>query len=140
MSDHKDIGFLRELGRKAIHLGALGMPIGLWFVPRGIARPVLLVCFLTAAAIDFSRWGQGTVASALRRVFGRVLRPHETSRFSGGTYILASGVLCASLFSRPVAVAALIFGLSTSTVVETTQVDIGSIQLGDSILLYLLML
>ncbi len=108
MSNHKDIGFFRELGRKAIHLGALGMPLGLWFVPRGIARPILLICFLIAAAIDFSRWGQGAVASALRRIFGRVLRPHETNRFSGGTYILASGVLCASLFNRPVAVAALI--------------------------------
>lgn len=104
----KDIGLAREAGRKAIHLGALVMPVGLWFIPLEPARLILFGCFLLLAAIDISRWTDTPVSRFLRRSLRLVLRPHERRRFSGGTYIVAAGALCALLFTQPVAVASLI--------------------------------
>jgi dolichol kinase len=107
-TDHKDIGVWRELGRKGIHLGALVMPIGLWIVPIAIARPILVLAFLVSVGLDMARWSGGRPGHLVTRVIGGVLRPHEAAWFSGASYITAAAALCALIFDRSVAVAALI--------------------------------
>lgn len=107
-SDGKDIGLAAELGRKAIHLFGLVVPLGMLFVPPQTARWLLMGAFSISVCIDLLRRGDSSLAHILRRLLSPVLRPHELSRFSGGTYILAAGALCQLLFALPVAVAALI--------------------------------
>lgn len=104
----KDIGLAAELGRKAIHLFGLVVPLGMLILPAGVVRWALLTAFLISVTIDLLRRGDSPLARAIRRVLGPVLRPHELSRFSGGTYILSAGAMCHLLFTLPVAVAALI--------------------------------
>jgi dolichol kinase len=130
----KDIGLAGEVGRKAIHLGALVMPIGLWLVPWRIAIPVLLLSFSVSLALDLSRRRGGRMARLLDKGLGRVLRPHESSRFSGATFILAAGALCPLLFSRPVAVAALICIILGDIAAVFVGRSIGRIRIGDKTL------
>lgn len=126
----KDIGLGRELGRKAIHLGALVMPIGLWFVPIAYARLILFGFFLLLAAIDVTRWTDTRFSRWLSRNLHLVLRPHESQRFTGGTYILAAGTLCSILFPKPVAVAALICIIVGDTAAVFVGRAFGKIKLG----------
>lgn len=126
----KDIGFAREAGRKAIHIFALVMPLGLWFVPVHIARWVLFGFFLLLASIDISRWGDTRLSRFLRRRLHMVLRPHERKRFTGGTYILAAGALCSLLFAKPIAVAVLICIIVGDTAAVFVGRSIGRIHIG----------
>jgi dolichol kinase len=130
----KDIGFAREAGRKAIHLFALVMPIGLWFVPQPYARLILFGFFLLLAAIDIARWTPTRLSRFLRLTLGSVLRPHERRRFSGGTYILAAGALCSVLFPKPVAVAVLICIIVGDTAAVFVGRSIGKIRIGQKTL------
>jgi dolichol kinase len=130
----KDIGLARELGRKAIHLGALVMPLGLWFVPVRPARGILFGFFLLLAAIDISRWTDTPVSRWLRRTLHLVLRPHERKQLSGGTYILAAGTLCAVLYPKPVAVAALICIIVGDTAAVFVGRGFGRIKIGSKTL------
>lgn len=126
----KDIGYAREAGRKAIHIFALVMPIGLWLVPVQIARWVLFCFFLLLASIDIARWGDTPLSRFLRGQLDSVLRPHERRRFSGGTYILAAGALCSLLFAKPVAVAVLICIIVGDTAAVFVGRSIGRIHFG----------
>ena len=126
----KDIGLARELGRKAIHLGALVMPVGLWLVPVRYARLILFGFFLLLVAIDVARWTDTPASRWLRRTLHMVLRPHERRRFSGGSYILAAGTLCAVLYPRPVAVAALICIIVGDTAAVFVGRAFGRIRIG----------
>ncbi len=129
-TDHKDIGLWGELGRKGIHLGALVMPIGLWIVPIQIARPILVLAFLVSAGLDMARWSGGRSGHMVTRVIGGVLRPHEAAWFSGASYITAAAALCALLFDRPVAVAALIFIILGDTAAVFVGRRYGRIHIG----------
>lgn len=126
----KDIGYAREAGRKAIHIFALVMPIGLWFVPLPYARLILFGFFLLLAAIDITRWTNTRLSHFLWQSLGSVLRPHERRRFSGGTYILAAGALCSLLFAKPVAVAVLICIIVGDTAAVFVGRSIGRIKIG----------
>ncbi len=126
----KDIGFAREAGRKAIHLFALVMPIGLWFVPVHAARLILFGFFLLLATFDITRWTNSRLSRFLRQTLGSVLRPHERRRFSGGTYILAAGALCSILFAKPVAVAVLICIIVGDTAAVFVGRAVGKIRIG----------
>lgn len=130
----KDIGFAREAGRKAIHLFALVMPIGLWLVPLDYARRILFGFFLLLAAIDITRWTYTKLSRQLSGMLGSVLRPHERRRFSGGTYILAAGTLCSLLFAKPVAVAVLICIIVGDTAAVFVGRAIGKIRIGQKTL------
>lgn len=126
----KDIGLGRELGRKAIHLGALVMPIGLWFVPMLYARLILFGFFLLLAFLDIARWTDTRFSRFLRRSLHLVLRPHERRRFSGGTYILAAGALCSILYPKPVAVAVLICIILGDTAAVFVGRSVGRVRIG----------
>lgn len=126
----KDIGLAGEIGRKAIHLFALVLPLGLLVVPLEIARPIIIAAFLISVSIDLIRFRGGRAAELVNRVFGRVLRPHEHLRFSGATYILAAAALCPILFSRPVAVAALVFIILGDTAAVFVGRYFGRISIG----------
>jgi len=130
--DGKDIGLAAEIGRKSIHLFGLVVPLGMLVVPSSVTRWALLTAFLASVTIDLLRRGDSTLAVGIRRLLGPLLRPHELSRFSGGTYILAAGALCHLLFALPVAVAALISIVLGDTAAVFVGRYLGRVKIGGS--------
>jgi dolichol kinase len=107
--------FLSELGRKAIHLSLLVLPLDLLFEvlpwPRGRGQWTLLLLVLAfgALALDVLRLQEQRVRRLFRDFLGGMLREHEEMGLLGSTYLLLAALLAVDLFPRPVAAAALGF-------------------------------
>jgi len=107
--------FLSELGRKAIHLSFLILPLDLLFEvlpwPRGRGQWTLLLILLAsgALALDVLRLQERRVRRLFRDFLGGMLREHEELGLLGSTYLLLAALLAVDLFPRPMAAAALGF-------------------------------
>ena len=107
------IPFSQELWRKATHLGAMVIPGGYYLLALSkiqmlaIMVPVTLLMVL----IDISRLRNWRFWNRFAcRIGGKMVRDHETAGdFTGATYILLSVCLTVAMYSKPVAVAALLF-------------------------------
>ncbi len=103
-----------ELKRKAIHLLALSMPVGLLVVGRPTALLVFVPLALFALLADVARQRITSVRTAFLKVFGPLMRPEELPPLgrplilNGATWMCLSTALCAFLYPEPVAAAALV--------------------------------
>ena len=105
-----------ELGRKAIHLGALILPIGYYVLPEAQGRKILLTLTLLSLTVDVVRLNEPRVRTFFYYFFGRLVRDHERYNLLGATYVLLACLICAYAFSKPVAVASLCFLIVGDTV------------------------
>jgi dolichol kinase len=107
-----------ELKRKAIHLSALAIPIGYYFVPEARSRQILLVLLLLFLLVDMLRLETPRVRWLFSTFFGDILRRHE----KGGELLASTYLLFASLLTtyairqKQVAIAALSFLIIGDTV------------------------
>ncbi|HYM81901.1 MAG TPA: hypothetical protein VEY91_10915 [Candidatus Limnocylindria bacterium] len=107
--------WLNEAQRKAIHIGAILLPLALLYEwlpwPRGRAewRWLLIGLTVIAIAIDLVRIHDRRVRSFFRRFFGELIREHERFNLLGSTYLLLAALLAVEMFPRPIAAAALGF-------------------------------
>ena len=103
-----------ELKRKAIHLSALAIPIGLLIVERPTALLVLVPLALFALACNVASQRIELVHRFMMRIFRPIMRPSELPPFggpvvlNGATWMCISAALCALLYNAPVAAAVLI--------------------------------
>lgn len=104
-----DILIENEYKRKGIHLLALSIPIGYYFLSQKTALLVLFPITLASLVFDFIRILELPGYRLLNFLFGPLLRSHEEADLTGGSYILFAAVLSIFLFSKPVAVAAITF-------------------------------
>lgn len=104
-----EISIYNEFKRKGIHLFALSIPIGYFFLPKLLSLLILTPVALGAIAIDVIRFKKLPLFGFLNRLLGPVLREHESADFSGASYILSASVLTILLFGKSVAVAAILF-------------------------------
>ena len=107
------IPFIRELARKATHMGALIIPGGYYFLALQRSSMLAIMVPVTALMIliDISRLRDWVF---YRRFAGKIIAPlirsHEhAGDFSGATYILLSVCLTVALYTKPVAIAAISF-------------------------------
>jgi len=113
------IPFRAELGRKALHLGALVIPLGILLLD-GVAvadwpLSVVILAPLAALALvlDVARVRSSSIGDFLHRWFGWMMRPEEVPplggpiTFNGATMMCASAAVCAALFPAGIAAAAL---------------------------------
>ena len=115
VSDHVPlISYDAELKRKALHLGALVMPLGLLVLGRTGALVVLVPLALIAVFCDVARLRWAWMHRFIGWVFGPIMRPEEQPAFggplvlNGATWMCVSAALCAALFPEPIAAAALV--------------------------------
>lgn len=107
--------WLTEAQRKAIHVGAIVLPLGQLYEwlpwPRGHAawRAFLLGLTLGAVAVDALRLHDHRVKRFFGRFFGELIREHESFNLLGGTYLLLAALLAVEMFPQPLAAAALGF-------------------------------
>ena len=98
-----DKAFKKELFRKAIHLSSLWIPAAIYFMPKIVLIPILLIILIGNVILEYGNFKKYPWA---RKSFGvlffRTLRNKETSRenfqFTGAIYVLLSALLCLCLF------------------------------------------
>lgn len=107
--------FLREVARKAIHLGFIVLPLVLLYPvlpwPRGKGQLRMLFLALTVLAIglDLLRIHESRVRRFFREFFSGLIREHEQWSLLGSTYLLLAALLAIEIFPLPIAAAALGF-------------------------------
>jgi dolichol kinase len=107
--------YLAELGRKAIHLLFVLLPLQMVFDvlawPRTNAeyRTFLLGLGVVFLAIDFLRVHDRHVALLFRHFLRGMVREHERFTLLGSSYLVLAAIVAIAIFPRPVAAAALGF-------------------------------
>jgi len=107
--------WLSEARRKAIHIAALILPLGILYEwlpwPRGRSqwRWFLITLTVVAVSIDLLRIHENRVKRFFKSFLGEMIREHEAFSLLGSTYLLIAGLLAIEIFPRSVAGAALGF-------------------------------
>ena len=83
-----------EFKRKALHALALIIPFGLFFLPEKVAFPLIFCTTAASVTVEIIRLRFPGFSRFFHRIFGILLRPHETSRMTGSTFLLISASLC----------------------------------------------
>jgi len=92
-----------EITRKLLHLFALLMPVGIFYLPRfGVpdAVPIGILAFLTVASITVEslRFRVPLIQNIFRACFKHLLRKEEDQKVTGSTYIIAAALICSIIF------------------------------------------
>lgn len=104
------LSYTGEVGRKGLHLLALSIPFGMWWLGMPAALYVLGGAALIAVAADIARAYSHSFSAFIRGVFGPLMRADELPevgtgvRFNGATCVLIGAALMALLFPLRVAV------------------------------------
>ncbi len=106
------ISYRSELGRKAIHLLAMALPLGMLFLERRPALTILAGLTAVALATEIARAHSATVRRWIDRVLGWMMRAEEKPpagqiRLSGATWVLISAFLLLVCFPARLASLAL---------------------------------
>jgi dolichol kinase len=110
------ISFGAELGRKALHLGALVVPLGMAWLGKPQALYVVIPTALLAVAADVLRGTWAPADRLVRRLFGGLMRASEQPGpgrivLNGSTCVLVAAALAGLLFPLRLAVPALVLAL-----------------------------
>ncbi len=109
-SDPPPFSYRAELKRKALHILALVVPLGMGWLGMPEALYVLVPLSAIGLAGDVLRAASPRFHRLIRRVFGPLMRPHEVPPpgtgvvINGATWVLVSATLLAAVFPLRVAV------------------------------------
>ena len=99
-----DGSYRTELARKAIHLSSLSIPIIYYYLSRQQALFILIPLTTIVLAIDLSRYYFESSRIWFSKLFGWMLRRHETDarlkNLNGASYVLISAALCVLFFPK----------------------------------------
>lgn len=101
-----------ELFRKAIHFSSIAIPLLYFVTPRDTTLMVL--CFLTIGFlfVDIARYYHHPTVRWFHRIFGWLLRRHESDRkrkrLNGATYLLIAATLAVLIFPKIIAITSFI--------------------------------
>jgi dolichol kinase len=98
-----------ELSRKAIHIGALAIPVGYYILPERQGQVIILIMFIVSFVIDVVRLNEPRIRTFFYYFFGRLVRDHERYNLLGSTYLLLACLICVWAFEKNIAVASLCF-------------------------------
>lgn len=110
MNTDKDISLSAELVRKSIHLFALVIPIGYYFIRFPVAISLLSAAAVVSIFIDIARFRNWRIWSFLSRLLLPIIRDHEIKGgFTGASYILTTSAITIVLFPKLIAITAIVF-------------------------------
>jgi dolichol kinase len=130
------ITYRAELGRKAIHLTSVLIPVVGFFTPWPLAVAILFAMASFSLLIDVLRTRRGWLGDQLRARFDYMIREHERHltfglvALSGATWLLAAASLSYLLFPGPVATAALLMLILCDTAAALVGRRYGTIRFG----------
>ena len=94
----------QEVNRKLLHLIALLMPIGIFYIPKITNLPLwippfmLAVLFILSAFLEWARFKYPKIQILYNRCFKSTLRKNEEKKTTGATYIIGGAMICAVVF------------------------------------------
>ncbi|MFP4165435.1 MAG: diacylglycerol/polyprenol kinase family protein [Chitinispirillaceae bacterium] len=105
-----------EITRKLLHLFALLMPAGIFYLPKmdfSYAYPVGILTFLLGGSIvvESLRFRVPAVQKLFFSFFGHLLRQEESSKTTGSTYVIGAALLCSVLFRNQLHIAFMVLSL-----------------------------
>jgi acyl phosphate:glycerol-3-phosphate acyltransferase len=105
-----NISIIGEVFRKLIHLGAIAIPVGYYFLGIKLVVAVLALALLISLSLDYIRiFGQMKSRKFVYKYLGVMIRPKEKKELVGATYIICGSILTILFFDKPVAMAAISF-------------------------------
>lgn len=117
MRDAPTIPFRIEVIRKAIHFCSLSIPVLYYFLPKSTGLTILIPLTAGFVLVDVLRHYHAPTAKLFHKLFGWLLRDHETGEkmktLNGATYVLLSATICVLIFPKLFVITAfsvLIFG------------------------------
>ncbi len=122
----------KEFVRKGIHMVSLSIPIIYYYMPKDIALSILVPMTLISIILDFLRYYSKTVADIFYKIFGQILRKHETGgkkTLNGGTYVLISAALCVFLFPKVLVIMSFSILIISDILAALVGMSIGKIKI-----------
>ena len=98
-----------ELRRKSLHFFAMIIPVGYAVLPESVAWRLLILGSAGVVCLDLIRLGHPRVKSYVKARAGELIRTHESGSLLGSSYLVISAIITILLFSKPIAVCALLF-------------------------------
>ncbi|UCF79199.1 MAG: hypothetical protein JSW03_02800 [Candidatus Eiseniibacteriota bacterium] len=98
-----------EKKRRALHFSSSWVPIVYYLIPEDVGKAAFLAAAAVILTLDVLRLHVPRVRDVFYRVFGEMVRQHESSTLLGSTTMVISGLLAVNCFEKNVAVAALLF-------------------------------
>jgi len=96
-----------ELLRKTVHVSAIVIPLGVWFLdPRYWRLPLYLAAALILA-MDLARLKHHRLRAYVRHMVGPSLRQHESRELTGASYMVLACLLVSEFYPLEIAVAAM---------------------------------
>jgi dolichol kinase len=126
-----------EIARKLLHLLALLMPAGIFYVPRmqfSYAIPVGILVFLLIGSlvIESLRFRIPVVQKYFIMFFGHMLRKEDSKKTTGSTYIIGAALICSILFynNRHIAFMVLSLFILGDAIAAIVGLNIGRVRIG----------
>lgn len=108
--DNGTIHYRDELIRKLIHLCSLSIPVIYYFIPRSTAAIILGILTAIALIMDIGRYFSPSFGTFFYKMFGFLLRKHETDHkkrnLNGATYVLLAAFLGVLIFPKVIFITA----------------------------------
>jgi dolichol kinase len=123
-----------EIGRKAMHLLALAIPIGYYFMSETLGRTIIVALTAASFLFDVIRLNEPRIRTFFYLFFGRLVRDHERYNLLGATYLFLSSLICVYAFEKPIAVAALAFLILGDTAAAFVGRAVGRVRILDKTL------
>jgi dolichol kinase len=128
----------QEINRKLLHLFALLMPAGIFYIPKisGVSTfiPAIILAILLAAiaAVEKLRFNYPKVNNIFQNSFSFLLRKEESQQLTGSTYLIGAALLCALLFrdAPHISFMSLSLFILGDAVAALTGQSIGKIKIG----------
>jgi dolichol kinase len=95
-----------EINRKLLHLMALLMPAGIFYLPYlfsmnyYVSVIILAVLLVGSVIVEHLRFRNPAVQKVFYTVAGSMLREEESKSTTGSTYVIGAALLCALLFKN----------------------------------------
>ncbi|MFC1492974.1 diacylglycerol/polyprenol kinase family protein [candidate division KSB1 bacterium] len=121
--------FKREIKRKLFHQLSLSIPVGYWFLDRSIVLKILVPIAVTVLVVDIVRFNIPWFQNLFMKIFGVIVREHETRYFTGSTFLLSAAVIVIYFFPKNYAILSLIIVTISDACAALTGKKFGKIRI-----------
>ena len=126
-----------EITRKLLHLFALVMPIGIFYIPKWsmpdyLPTSLLAIFLVGSIVVETLRFRIPAVQKVFYLFFGSMLREEESSKTTGSTYVVGAALLCSILFRNHPHISFMVLSLFIlgDAVAAIVGISIGRIKIG----------